>query len=356
MASQEFLASFAVEIDEGGVARLQEVLASNRELAESLAGAFSAASEAIRSFVEELGLLPGFSAAGAVTEGFSGLGGLTLGLDTGAAEKDLQAFLALAKKPVSLSANASGIVSAARSAYNSVRSIFSSPFTLRANVETNAGGDGNGSGGASVPTVQMSAGGRFTRPTDVQVAEDGDAEYIIPVKKEDRAIPLLRQLLGELSPAARESLASGDKAEEAVPEINVKELLPEEPEPESGEKLRMNASQPLPRVRETLQEKQDGGMALNRNPEKEPVGQKAASAGTKEAVPDVSSVFSRLADVLSASLKDVSAPVVQNTSQNVSAPVTIQVRSTGADAGQVGQELYDITERYLLRTLRGVMA
>lgn len=53
----------------------------------------------------------------------------------------------------------------------------------------------------------MSAGGRFTRPTSVQVAEDGDAEYIIPVRKEDRALPLLRQLLGELSPAARESLS-----------------------------------------------------------------------------------------------------------------------------------------------------
>jgi hypothetical protein len=43
----------------------------------------------------------------------------------------------------------------------------------------------------------------------VQVAEDGDAEYIIPVKKENRALPLLRQLLGELSPAAQASLVGG---------------------------------------------------------------------------------------------------------------------------------------------------
>ena len=41
---------------------------------------------------------------------------------------------------------------------------------------------------------------------------------------------------------------------------------------------------------------------------------------------------------------------------DVSAPVTIQVRSTGADAEQVGRSLYDTAERYLLRTLRGVMA
>ena len=79
------------------------------------------------------------------------------------------------------------------------------PVTLRANVETSGGSPNS----PSAPTVQMSAGGRFTRPTDVQVAEDGDAEYIIPVKKEDRAVPLLRQLLGELSPAAREQLAGG---------------------------------------------------------------------------------------------------------------------------------------------------
>ena len=39
MASQEFLASFAVDIDEAGVSRLLEILSRNRELAESLAAA-----------------------------------------------------------------------------------------------------------------------------------------------------------------------------------------------------------------------------------------------------------------------------------------------------------------------------
>ena len=203
LASQEFLASFAVEIDEGGVARLQEILVSNRELADQLAAAFSAASAAIHAFAEELGTLPGLPAGGNVTEGMSGLAGLTLGLNTGAAEKDLASFLALAKKPVPLSANASGIVSAARSAYSNVRSIFAEPVTLRARVEKE-GGEGDGAGIGSV--LRMSAGGRFAKPTDVQVAEDGDAEYIIPVKKEDRAVPLLRRLLSELSPAARASL------------------------------------------------------------------------------------------------------------------------------------------------------
>ena len=47
--------------------------------------------------------------------------------------------------------------------------------------------------------------------------------------------------------------------------------------------------------------------------------------------------------------------ITQNNS-NVSAPVTIQVRSSGADAEQIGQSLYDTAERYLLRTLQGAMA
>ena len=50
MASQEFLASFAVEIDEGGVSRLQSVLEQNRELASSVAAAFEAATAAIREY------------------------------------------------------------------------------------------------------------------------------------------------------------------------------------------------------------------------------------------------------------------------------------------------------------------
>ncbi|MBQ6382042.1 MAG: hypothetical protein IJJ42_00390 [Clostridia bacterium] len=43
MPDQEFLASYAVEIDEAGVARLQSVLEDNRSLAESLSSAFQQA-------------------------------------------------------------------------------------------------------------------------------------------------------------------------------------------------------------------------------------------------------------------------------------------------------------------------
>ena len=196
-----------------------------------------------------------------------------LNMDLTEARANLESFRKDASKPVSMSGNASGMVSAARSAYNSIKALFSTPITIKAKVEKEGTGDGNGSDSGG---VKMSTGGRFSKPTDVQVAEDGDAEYIIPVKKENRAVPLLRQLLSELSPSARASLSLEGGASSLV----------------------------------------SGGLA----------------AGTATA-----------------------AQITQNNS-NVSAPVTIQVRSTGADAAQVGQKLYDTTERYLLRTLQGVFS
>ena len=191
------------------------------------------------------------------------------GLNLESARADLAAFREEAARPVSMSANASGMTSAARAAYNNIKSMFSSPITIRAKVEK----DGDGEEGITVgDPVKMSIGGRFSKPTDVQVAEDGDAEYIIPVKKEERAIPLLRQLLAELSPSARQSLSLGD------------------------------ASLPL-----------SGGLTAGN-----------AVAGS-----------------------------ITQTNQNVSAPVSIEVHASGANPEQVGRSVYNTAERYLLRTLKG---
>ena len=286
------------------MARLQSILEQNRELADSLAAAFNAASAAIHAFAEELGFLPGLGGESGITEeGFSGLSGLTLGLDTEEAKKDLQSFIALAKKPIPLSANASGMVSTARSAFNQIKSIFSTPVALKVNIErgTDDLSDDLGGGGDGPTPAKMSAGGRFSRPTDVQVAEDGDAEYIIPVKKEDRAVPLVRQMLSELSPAARESLSgdsfsvilgSGTPGEGAGGSFSV----------EDGRK-------PWAYV------------------EGSPFA--AGNLGTAEISVD---------------------------NRTVSAPVNIQVHASGANAEEIGERLYDTAERYLLRTLKGAMA
>ena len=277
MADQEFLASFAVELDEAGIARLQSVLAEHTALADSLAAAFGAASVSLHAFAEELGLLPDFSGRGVVTESLNGLGGLSLGLDLSQAFTDYERFTALVKQPIALKASAAGITSAARTALNSVRSLFAAPVTLHVKAEQEGGGTDPGGG----PPVKMSAGGRFSRPTEVQVAEDGDAEYIIPVKKEERAVPLLRRLLSELSPAAREKLTNYE--------------------------FRMK--------------NEAAGSILSGSP----------AAG----------------QVLS---------IVTRDARSVSAPVSIQVHASGADAKEIGQSLYSVTERYLLRTLESAFS
>ena len=41
-------------------------------------------------------------------------------------------------------------------------------------------------------------------------------------------------------------------------------------------------------------------------------------------------------------------------SNSVEAPVTIQVTSPSAAPEEVGRSVYDLTQRYLLRTLKGV--
>ena len=277
MADQEFLASFAVELDEAGIARLQSVLAENTALADSLAAAFGAASASLHAFAEDLGLLPDFSGRGVVTESLNGLGGLSLGLDLSQAFTDYERFTALVKQPIALKASAAGITSAARTALNSVRSLFAAPVTLHVKAEQEGGGTDPGGGSP----VKMSAGGRFSRPTEVQVAEDGDAEYIIPVKKEERAVPLLRRLLSELSPAAREKLTNYE--------------------------FRMKNEA----ARSILSGSPAAGQALS---------------------------------------------IVTRDARSVSAPVSIQVHASGADAKEIGQSLYSVTERYLLRTLESAFS
>ena len=222
MADQEFLASFGVDIDESGVSRLQKILTENKTLVDSLAASFNAAAEGVKAFKESVSTeLPSLFSGGYgnVTENLFGeYAGLKIGLNMTEPKKEIASFTENAKKPILLTANASAIVSAARTAMESVRSLFSETFTLNVRAETNTDRkseepssrqDSRKREETGSAFLRMSSGGRFSRPTSVQVAEDWDAEYIIPVKKENRALPLLRQLLGELSPAARASLTGG---------------------------------------------------------------------------------------------------------------------------------------------------
>ena len=210
MADQEFLASFGVEIDETGLLRLQEALTKNRTLADDLAAAFNRAQEAMTSFFESMTEISmptlDFGSGGIAGEASHGLN-IPFSLDMTKANRELNAFFKEAGKNLKLSADASGIMSAGRSALNSLRSLYSSTtLSVRANVQTSS----TSGGGINLNTMLKAAtGGRFTRPQQVEIAEDGDPEYVIPVKKEGIAVPLLRQLIGELSASARESLQGG---------------------------------------------------------------------------------------------------------------------------------------------------
>ncbi len=209
MADQEFLASFGVEIDETGLLRLQEALTKNRALADDLAAAFNRAQEAMTSFFDSMTEITmptlDFGSGGIAGEASRGLS-IPFSLDMTKANRELNAFFKEAGKNLKLTADASGVVSAGRGALNTLRSLYSSTtLSVRANVQTSTS-----AGGINLNTMLKAAtGGRFTRPQQVEIAEDGDPEYVIPVKKEGIAVPLLRQLIGELSASARESLRSG---------------------------------------------------------------------------------------------------------------------------------------------------
>ena len=210
MADQEFLASFGVEIDETGLLRLQEALTKNRALADDLAAAFNRAQEAMTGFFASMTEISmptlDFGSGGIAGEAASGLS-IPFSLDMTKANRELNAFFKEAGKNLKLTADASGIVFAGRSALNSLRSLYSSTtLSVKAIVQTST----VSGGGINLNTMLKAAtGGRFTKPQQVEIAEDGDPEYVIPVKKEGIAVPLLRQLIGELSASARESLQSG---------------------------------------------------------------------------------------------------------------------------------------------------
>ena len=161
---------------------------------------------------------------------------MPLRLDRTRAEASLADLRRILMDPVRLSADTAGILSAASSALTSIKNSFAgTTLSLKAAV-TVSGDDGAGDGGDAgsdagvqgtssgsdsplANALRAAAGGRYTRPTKVEVAEDGDTEYIIPVDKEADAVPLLRQALADLSASARENVL-GSVARENVSRLD----------------------------------------------------------------------------------------------------------------------------------------
>lgn len=335
MADQEFLASFGVDIDESGVSRLESIMESLKTKADETATSFEKANSAVSGFPPSTSdsdaagssqSSSGSKSATSLTEAFSSVfsgiydtsigiqaslqslfsssSGLMAGLDLSEAEASLSDLKETAEIPMELSADASGAVSSAEDALSSIRSLFSSAdLSVNVKVNTITGGDGDNSGNTGrTPTAsrRMSTGGRFTSPSDVQVAEDGGTEYIIPLKSESVALPLLRSLFGELSGSAKESLLSS--------------LSP-------------------------------AGTLVKADPARE-TG--AATAG-------VSAALSFLPNVLSGTPGATTISILNNNTNHVQAPVSIQVTASGSDPGTLGRSIYDSAERYLLKSLQSVL-
>ena len=281
----------------------------------------------IQSATEDLASLPFFSPGSSVEEAFGTTGTFSIDLDFTRATKQLETFMAAAKKQMRLSADASGIVSAASSALAQVRSMLAGAnLTLNVKVETD--GEIPGASGAagsaapsrasgavsSVPALQLAAGGRFSSPTKAEIAEDGDPEYVVPVKKEQEAVPLIRSLLSELSASARASLR--DALPSGIPDSGFSVPAPDAPTYES-----LKASAPV-------------------------VPDPGPLSGLAELLAD-------LPDMLSAaSVSAMPVMVPPAPPNNVSAPVNIHVEAAAADPEAVGRSIYDTAERYLLRTLQ----
>ena len=218
MADQEFLASFGVEIDESGLEKLQKALVQNRALAEELASAFHAAREAVLDFFSlfsSSSLPTGERSPWAKLSEYSGDPfSLKLDLETSDARQKLRDFQELAASMLlPLNADASGVISAGLDALGQLEAMFASAslsVNAQVNLQGGFGGLGKAMGGGMLSGIisRAATGGRFSSPAQVEIAEDGDPEYVIPVKKESIAVPLLRQLFGELSDSARETLRS----------------------------------------------------------------------------------------------------------------------------------------------------
>ena len=151
MAMQEFIATFAVDIDESGVNRLQGILKENTGLAETLASAFRAAQSAMQSFVSEAGnvQLPfsqlfnseatASAVQGALTGAISGVSGdavLSVTADLTKAQAALNSLKRSDATRLSLTADASGVTAAANNALSAIKSSYANTtLTLKAEVK-----------------------------------------------------------------------------------------------------------------------------------------------------------------------------------------------------------------------------
>ncbi len=193
-----------------------------------------------------------------------------------------------------------------------VSSDFSSAGSAAQDFATSAEGaanrlDGIGAGNG---VANEAMGGRFDKPFNARVAEAGP-EYIIPITKGAQAIWLATQMLAEMGKDAFKRIASA---------LGYSEGEDGEQETLTG-RLHEMASGIAGRVGKDF--------ALN-------------TPGT------IGSSFTGIESALQS--------MQQVYNYNISAPVSIMVQSSGANAEEIGTAAYNAAERHLMKTLRGAYA
>ena len=360
MALQEFMASYAVEVDESGAARLQTLLEENRAMADALADAFSAARAALESVFSSVDMNASLDALHNLQREAETPVIVPLLLNTEEADAAAQSFISRleAMRPM-LRVNTSGITTAVSSAVSQIRAMLASlqitvPVTAKVTLDTSGTGTGAGSvtsasdasgtgtsgaaasgtgasgtlpasgnlaaltgGGSASGTsgssasarvtsspmaMPMAQGGRVASPSLALIAEEGEPEYVIPVRNDARAVPLLRALLRELSDSARGAILSS---------------MPSPDRTASGE---------------------TPGIPL----------------GALFSLPVALSGVTDAAQTLFSSASSAATPA--SSTRSVQAPVTIHVNAASGSAEAAGQSVYHVAERYLLRTLQEALS
>ncbi len=374
MALQDFLASYSVEIDENSVRRLRQILRENRENASGVSEAFTSAASSVRLFFSasaSRASLTGFvstlreirssasSASGSVASLARTVSGfrsslpasalrlkLEADLDLNRAGEDLRAFAAMAEsmRP-RLTANTSAVVSAASRALASVRAMFSGvsiTIPVRFSVQKteipgSSGGQDPGSSKGS--SSGSSSGFRSLLSAGASTGADTASGNSAASSGSSPAASLFGGLF-PASPLPR--YASGARVEK--PTVAVVGDSPKGPEyvvPVGDD------SRAVPLLRSLFRELSGRARkALFPSPESpEPFS------------PLRSVILPRLSEGFPAAPSGaLSSATVTNTSNSVSAPVNIQVHSTGSSAEAVGKSVYDTAERYLLRAVKGVFS
>ncbi len=380
MAMQEFLASYAVKVDEDGARRLQAILERNREAGAALASVFASARSALAALKKELsesvnlknvfsslnsdggsagtsggsasGLsgstCRGTSSSGSLSSasGFSaGASVLSVGANFSAAEEALKAFRSrMESERPRLSVNTSGINSAVSSAVATVRSMLNSvnvtvPVTADVSLDLSGIGGkgftisgGGYSGGKSGGTGSSGkSSSSSTKGSVINLAKFGSGGRVDS--------PTLAMI-----------------AEEGKPEY----VIPTEDEARAVQLLRslmaeLSESAKASVIRFSGEQSGNGsrlGSALHSGAELGPGSSLTPGAGFSLGS-DLGAALDSLRSVVRESFLPVGASAAPSV-QTVQAPVNIQVTSHAAAPEAVARSIYDTAQRSLLKTLKGV--